>query len=206
MVPEVRALADKLIYDVAMVRYMATSLPKGGLERVAPGGWTMRQLLGHLGDAQARYVDALARFAAGEPPFPSGFDPDHLNRIAAPAFAKARLPALLESLGSTRDALLDLLGPLTPEQLGTPFSHGLTLLEALEGWSGHVEGHALDVIDAVPGLGRDPMVLNWVLYADYSRQPARLARQQRLFEEVREHFGEDAAGADEDGFEDEEDD
>lgn len=206
MVPEVRALADKLIYDVAMVRYMATSLPKGGLERAIPGGWTVRQLLGHLGDAQARYVDALARSAVGEPPFPSGFDPDRLNSAAAPAFAKARLPALLDSLGSTRDALLDLLSPLTAEQLGSSFSHGLTLLGALQAWSGHLEGHALDIIDAVPELGRDPMVLNWVLHADYSRHPGRHARQQRLFEEVREHFGEDATRAGEDEFEDEEDD
>lgn len=205
MLPQVRALADKLIYDVAMVRYMAANLPKGGLERKIPGGWTVRQLIGHLGDAQARYAAALANVLAGEPPFPGGFDPMGQNEIAAPAFARARLPALLESLGATRDALLNMMESFTPEQVNEPFSHGLSLAGALGMWSGHIEGHALDVIDAVPELGRDPMVLNWVLYADYASDPGRQLRQQRLFESVRESLLPGAADADEDDFEDEED-
>ncbi|MCE7927749.1 MAG: maleylpyruvate isomerase N-terminal domain-containing protein [Dehalococcoidia bacterium] len=204
MLARVHALADKLIYDVAMARYLAATLPKNGLERKIPGGWTVRQLIGHLGDAQARYAAALANVLAGEPPFPGGFDPERQNSAAAPAFASARLPALLESLDQTRSSLLDLMGSFSPAQLEMPFSHGLSLIEALGAWSGHIEGHALDVIDAVPELGRDPMVLNWVLYADYTADPGRLVRQQRLLEAVREHFGEDAPGAGDEDFEDEE--
>lgn len=206
MEPDARAYADKLIYDVAMVRYMATSLPKGGLERTVPGGWTVRQLLGHMGDAQSRYVAAISRALAGEKPFGDGFDPEQQNAAAAPGFAKAKLPALLAALVETRDAILGLLEPASQDQLDAPFSHGLTLVGALRRWSGHLEGHALDFIDAAPELRVDPMVLNWLLYADFSAVPAWQERQQKLFEEVREMLEDGEPGADEDEFEDEEDD
>jgi len=207
MLPEVHALADRLVYDVAMLKYVATGLPKSGLERAVPGGWTVRQVLAHLAASQAMYVEALDRFLAGERPLPAGWDPDRINAEAAQRYSKARLPDTLRGLATSRDALILCFEQLSAVQLACPFGHVPSLRKVLFAWSRHCEEHALDLVDALPGLRIDPMVLNWVLHADYSDSPDRNARQQRLFAEARDQIDheDDEAQVDEDEFEDEED-
>jgi hypothetical protein len=208
MLPEVRALADKLAYDVAMLKYVATGLPKGGLERTVPGGWTVRQVLAHLAASEVMCVEALDRLLAGEPPVPPDFDPDRINAEAAQRHSEARLPDVLGALADARDAMISRFEQLTAVQLGSPFGRVPSLRTVLVAWSGHCEEHALDLVDVLPSLRVDPMVLNWVLHADYTDRPERNARQGRLFAEVREQLDrEDREGSvDEDEFEDEEND
>ncbi len=188
MLAEVQALADKLVFDVAMLKHLATNLPRGGLERAVPGGWTVRQVLAHLAAAQAMCVEASDRFLAGEPPVPPDFDPDRANAEAAPRYSQARLPEVLSGLSATRDAMLSRFEQLTAGQLASPFGRVPNLRTVLAASSRHAEGHALDLVDALPRLRLDPMVLNWVLHADYSGSAERNARQQKLFAEVRDRL------------------
>ena len=51
---------------------------------------------------------------------------------------------------------------------------------------GGIQAGEGDIIDALPKLKRDAMVLNWVLYADFAAQPGPLERQKKLANEVRE--------------------
>jgi len=188
MLPEVRALADKLIYDVAMVKYIATGLPQGGLERVVPGGWSVRQVLAHVAASQTMYARALDRFLTGEEPLPRGWDPDRINAEAAEAYARARLPGVLREFQASREATFSCFEQLTEAHLASPFWRVPSLGAVLTAWSRHCEAHALDLVDALPGARTDPMVLNWILHADYSDSPERTIRQQRVFAEVREQL------------------
>jgi len=62
------------------------------------------------------------------------------------------------------------------------------LVNALQASSRHLVAHGLDFADTLPELRHDPMVLNWLLYADYSENAERTARQEKLLAEVRDLY------------------
>jgi hypothetical protein len=74
--------------------------------------------------------------------------------------------------------------------------------DVLNVWSKHIAHHGMDLVDAVEEVRFDPMVLNWILYADFSADPSRLSRQQHLLAEVRDRLADDDGDwDDEDGWE-----
>ena len=101
------------------------------------------------------------------------------------------LPTILEDFDSSLRRLVAQLNLLTGEALEAGVED-VTVLAVLHGWSDHAAGHAIQLLEAVPELRGDPMLLNWLLYQDFSREPAQFTLQQTLFEEVRErHAHED---------------
>lgn len=204
MTPEVRSIADRFILDTANVKYLASVLPKGGLDRMV-SDWTVRQVLAHVAASNARYGEWSAAFIdRGE--LPADFDPRPFNDRTAAANRKTKLPVILARLDAGLIALVDILGRM-PEDAGDRQFGRVSLGVGLRAWVSHAAVHGLEIVEAVEELRMDPMLLNWLLYADVSNSPEAVARQQRLLSEVREHLRADGDDWDsESGWEEGDDD
>lgn len=186
MTPETRAAADRLILDVANVKYLAMTLGKGDLDRRCEAtGWTMRQTIGHLAASLQVYGEALPRMAGGHEAAEERFDWDALNAETARRTAATPLPELLEALSGGRDGTIEALLALSEADLARPVTADVPLRAVIAAWMTHLSEHAIDFADTLPAARFDPMLLNWVLHADYSKSAARLERQQKLMAEVR---------------------
>lgn len=185
MLPAVRAVADRVILDTANLKYIAAILPGGALERRLPeGDWTVHDLFAHFAATEELHADICDRFLAGGEGYPAGFEIDAFNAEAVGKAAGASLGDLFDRFEAARARLLTCYEHLTAPQLRAPM-RGRTVLEALDGWSRHYVRHAMDILDVVPEIRFDSLVLNWVLHADL-RQHSSFERQRRLFDEVRE--------------------
>lgn len=187
MTPELRAILDRFIIDSANVKYIATTLPKGGLEAEVPGlTWSVRQLIAHVTASLERHA-ALARQFAEDGSHPADFDPEAFNAASAGAAKRTPLPALLGRIDLAIASLFETFEGLPDDAADRPYAH-LRFADALQAWSLHCIEHGMDLVDALPHTHEDAMVLNWILYADFDDDPPRLARQQRLLEEVRDRL------------------
>lgn len=188
-----RAQADRLIVDVANTKYLAASLAEGDIDRLCPAtGWTVRQTLGHLALMLEFHADGLPGLSGVAPPGPGSVpDWDSINAAMAGQTAHMPLPEIHANLVRGRDRCIEGFLDLTMLQLGREIVPGVDLLAVLKTWDRHFAIHAIDLADALPALRRDPLVLNWVLHADYRRDPGRLARQQALAAEARERLAEE---------------
>lgn len=81
------------------------------------------------------------------------------------------------------------------QSLSREVREGVSGADVVESCLGHFEEHGLDLADAEPALRRDPMILNWLLYADFQGQPELLERQERLAADVREWLQSEADAA-----------
>jgi uncharacterized damage-inducible protein DinB len=205
MTPEVRAVADRFIMDAANLKYLATRIPKGGLERpVEAVGWTVRQTIGHLVAWQERYARMIDDLLA-DTPTAAGFDSDEFNAAAAEQARSTPLPDLLGRLDLATARLLALFEGMPPGTEDREVA-GHRLADLLRPWSEHIAEHGIDLLDALPEVRFDPMILNWILYAVYSGDARRLERQVSLMADVRERFGDDDEYQDDDESEEENDD
>jgi hypothetical protein len=171
MKPEFRAIADRYILDIANVRFIAEALTDEALDRrVVDSEWTVGQVLCHLANDTARQASAVVGLAAG---------------AALPQFAGESSPGGTEGMGS----VLSRLGRARDELIaGLDRLSAAALVEApvLDRWSRHCARHGIDLAEALPELRLEPMVLNWLLYVDFSDDRTAFRRQQRLLAEVRE--------------------
>lgn len=184
MLPRLRAIADRLIYDTACLKHAVTSLPAGGLDgKVGGGDWSVRQVLAHLGAYAELYAGMLERRARGEALLPEDFDIESFHQRTVEA-GDARLPALLERLAGVRDRCIAAFSSLDTAALDTAFRRG-TLLDGLTRWSRHIGRHGLDIIDTFEVLHVDPLLLRWVLQADFGGDEDAARRQVRIRESAR---------------------
>jgi hypothetical protein len=187
MTPELRAILDRFMYEQATVTHIVMPLPAEGAERVVDGtGWTIRQLVAHFADSQEGYAAAVGRWLAGEPVEPAGFDRDRANAETARANAETPLPELLVRLRKSLRALSAAFHAIPDERLAEPFG-AHSAVETFHRWERHYLDHGLDLLDAVPEVRFDPLVLNWILYAEFVDEPSKV-RQQQLMQEVRAHY------------------
>ena len=187
MTPELRAILDRFMYEQATVTHIVMSLPSEGAERVVGGtGWTIRQLVAHFAASQEGYAAAIGRWLAGEPVEPEGFDPDRANAETARTNAETPLPELLVRLRTSLRELFAAFHAIPDEGLAEPFGPS-GALEIFHSWGRHYLDHGLDLLDAAPEVRFDPLVLNWILYADFVDEPSKV-RQQQLMKEVRAHY------------------
>ena len=173
-----RAAADRCLYDTASLSLLVEALPGGALSRpCGEGGWTVGQTLLHLIEMVADDAEAIERFVAGEPrrqrsPLSSAI-PSTEDLVAAIPRARNRMVAALERI---------------------KFSHGeqlygdRKLTATVLAWAEHYGEHNLDLVDAVPELCEDPMVLNWVLWQTPGATPELIERQARLYERVKDRL------------------
>lgn len=187
MTPELRAILDRFIYEQATVTHIVTALPAEGAERVVgETGWTIRQLVAHFAESQEGYAAAIGRWLAGEQVEPAGFDRDRVNAETARTHAETPLPELLVRLRKSLRALFAAFHAIPDERLADPFGPS-SALESFHTWKRHYLDHGLDLIDAAPEVRFDPLVLNWLLYAEFIDERSK-ARQRQLMEDVRAHY------------------
>lgn len=195
---DARATADRFMFDTGNLKYLATQLPDGALDRVVPGsGWTIRQMLAHLAVAQDGYAEILEGLRNGVPPDPSRFDPTAHNAETAAKHRTTLLPGIISLFDSSVRRLVAAL-VLVDEKASQAKVGLFDLPDVLHAWSNHAAGHGMEMLDVLPELRDDPMLLNWLLYEDFSDDPAHQASQQRLLDELQERY---ANEDDEDGDE-----
>lgn len=189
--PAARAIADRLMFDTGNLKYLAAVLPSGALERTAlAAGWTVRQMLAHLADAQDGYAEILEGLRKGVAPGPARFDPTLHNAGVAVRNQSTRLPVIIEQFDSSLCRLVAEL--MLVDEAASRLRIGLyELPDVLRAWSNHAAGHGMEMLDALPELRDDHMLLNWLLYEDFSEDPVHLESQQRLLQEIRDRYGSD---------------
>lgn len=133
-------------------------------------GMVRRQVLAHLASKTASDGRAIESLVAGEGLQAGGREPS-----AAPA---ETLDSILARLRAARDIVVAALSKVP--------SVGDDEATTLDQWSRHYARHGIDLSEALPELRMEPMVLNWLLYADFRDEPVAFRRQQALLAEVRE--------------------
>ena len=152
---------------------------------VAPLGWTVRQTIGHIVAAYERFAYYISRAVEGEAVDADALDPDELNAAAVAESCDTPLQALLARIDLSTTSLIALYRGFR-EATNLTASQEAEVVDVITESAEHMSHHAIDLVDAVPELRTDPMVLNWVLYVDYSGDERRSAAQMTLLKEVRD--------------------
>jgi uncharacterized damage-inducible protein DinB len=87
--------------------------PERSQHRYAPGKWSVRQVVGHVADAERVFAYRALAFARGDQTELPGFD-ENTYAEASPA-ALRPLPDVLEDLAAVRRATVSLLRGLEPD-------------------------------------------------------------------------------------------
>jgi uncharacterized protein (TIGR03083 family) len=188
VVPVVRALADRFMYDTATVKHIARNLTEEMAERGTPGsGWTVRQVLAHLALNQQRYAGVVEQWLRDPAAADPGGDPTEENERTAGENRGTPLEEIVSTFDSSIRELVAAADSVHEKHLSHPL--GLwQFVDVLESWSRHQGMHAVDLVSALPEFKTDPMVLNWVLHFDFSSRPEWSEWQLKLIAEVREIF------------------
>lgn len=170
MIPAMRAAADRLTWEGALLAYIASLLPAKVQERpIKATGRTIRQA----------YADLLASDAA--------HNADLAAAIGRPAPAApphdGTLAELVQRLAAARRArylLFDLVGELEAPNL----------LAIIEDRSGAYAECAFTVIEALPEIEAEPLVVNWLALVDVEGdgRPHLAARKAAYISRVREQL------------------
>lgn len=140
---ELRLLCERLSEEDALVRY-------------APGKWSVKEVVGHLGDAERVFSYRLLRISRGDRTPLAGFDEGRY--VAAARADRLPLAFLLDEVGAVRASTLALVRAVEPaswqltgEANGVPVSaRALAFITA-----GHVRHH-MGVLRERYGLGSGP--------------------------------------------------
>ncbi len=126
---------------------LLNSLPESmGDHSYAPGKWTIREIIGHLSDAERVFSYRALRFARGDTIPVEGFDENQY--VANGAFGSRSLDDLLGEFEHLRRSSIHLFGGLTREAFsarGTASGKEITVRALAFVLPGH-EAHHLDVL------------------------------------------------------------
>ncbi len=129
--------------QVPVLHAAAAGMTDGeALERYAPGKWSIKQVLGHLGDTERVFSYRLLRIARGDDTPLAGFDENDF--VAAGGFEERSVPSLLRELDVVRASTLQLVDNLPPEawpRRGTANGIGISAGAILYIVAGHMEHH-----------------------------------------------------------------
>jgi uncharacterized damage-inducible protein DinB len=118
----------------------------------APGKWTIKQVVGHICDAERIFAYRALRIARGDTTPLPGFEQD--DYVATASFNSLSMDDLLEELWSVRAATLSLAKHLPPEALsrrGTASGNPVSVRALLYIIAGH-ERHHLAVLKELYGV------------------------------------------------------
>lgn len=182
MMPELRALADRFIYEQATIKHIIASIPDEALARKCEGfDGTVGELLGHLGWSLGDHAEVVRAWLADEA-LPASIDPDRDEGQDNTRFTNATRPELSRDLGIGLINLFAVLSAIPDERLDEQLGEQHAL-ESLGFLSEHCMYHAIALIDACPEVRMDPLVLNWLLHEDFADGP-ELQWQQALLDEA----------------------
>lgn len=141
-VPEADALPE-LEAQVERLTSLLGSLPEAQAgHRYAPGKWSIRQLVGHLVDAERVFSYRLFRFSRADDTPLAGFDEDHF--VAEGGYDARTLGDLVSEFALLRQANLRMIRGLAPGSLtltGTANGHPISVRALAFVMAGHVRHH-----------------------------------------------------------------
>lgn len=184
MTPELRALADRFICEQATVKHILTLSPADAHDRpVHDGEWSVRQLFAHLAASLGEYEAIIVKLTRGEPAL-DNWDPEATNRQTAANYASRSIDDVLALFGSGLNGLIDAMAGLPDERLTDQFGPG-EVLPGLQALGEHYLSHAITLVDALPEVRFDPLVLNWLLSAEFEDE-ASVNWQAKLYADAEE--------------------
>ena len=149
------ALLDRFRRGYDAVEEALAGIDDAGLDRRPPGGgWTPRQVVHHLADSEATAYVRLRRLIAEDSPTIQGYDePEYARRLH---YDRPIEPSL-RVLRAVREASLQLLESLTPEEWERSGTHSESGAYSVTDWlliyAGHAADHARQIRDARNGEG-----------------------------------------------------
>lgn len=141
-VPEGDVLAMLKKQNGETLRLLGKIGEKKSRYRYAPGKWTIREVVGHLSDAERVFAYRALTFARGDKTPLPGFDEVAWGN-ASNADTRT-LKALLEEFAAVRETTLAMLKGFTPEQLnrtGTASGHPVSVRGLVYVMAGHERHH-----------------------------------------------------------------
>ncbi|MHB8334712.1 MAG: DinB family protein [Acidimicrobiales bacterium] len=133
---------------------VARGVPDDQLDRHVPGGWSPRQIIHHLADAETESAGRLRRLVAEPAGSPLlAFDEDAWAR--SPALGYESLPvatslAIVENLRASSLTVLERLSEHDLERYGDHSSRGrFSVADWLEAYSRHPRVHAEQILEAL---------------------------------------------------------
>ncbi len=181
MTPELRAAADRFIYEQATLKHMMALVPEGGFDRPVDGpATTVRALFGHLAGSLDAYAEAIKAWVADS-------DARHttqacrLDEEEVQRFTSMPAVEIVDVFGAGLNALVASLASVPADRIDQPFGDAV-FAEALTEWKEHNISHAIPLLRAVPEMRMDALVLNWLLYADFSDDDSNAFQQELLAE------------------------
>ena len=127
----------------AEVRKLAGSIPAARETfRYAPGKWSIREMLGHIGDAERVFGYRAFCISRGEQASLPGFDEN--DYVAAAAYDEHALAQLAEDFSRLRASNLAVLDRLAPERwsnVGVANGNRISLRALAYIMAGHVRHH-----------------------------------------------------------------
>jgi uncharacterized damage-inducible protein DinB len=147
-------ILETLENQASELRQLAAAIPADRETfRYGEGKWSVREVFGHMIDAERVFSYRLLRFSRGDETPLSGFDENHF--VAASHFDQRPLADLVEELALLRQANLRLLRSLVPEawtRTGTANNHPVSVRALAFIMAGHVRHH-LNILRDRYGLG-----------------------------------------------------
>ncbi|HET7738063.1 MAG TPA: hypothetical protein VFK32_05765, partial [Tepidiformaceae bacterium] len=92
---------------------------------------------------------------------------------------------ILSVLESERGRLFTMFAALGEADLEREFVPGRPLLAAITAWSGHYVEHGFDLIEAVPELNLEPIIVTWLARAELAVDSPLARRQDALIAAIR---------------------
>lgn len=191
MHPEIRAIADRFMYETATLKHITALAPEESLDRPVahPTLGDVRMQFQHLALALEGFADEWAGWLRTSG-FRLGWRPCDLAAkawIASRPRLKPDGPALREEFGRGLNSLIAALSS-TPEGREEEETGGGELgIEVLRVLNEHALSHAIALMDALPEARMDPLVLNWLLYAEFEDEASK-AWQAKLLADAREYL------------------
>ena len=139
----VRAPGDELLAQRArLLNFLAPLSDEQAMYRYGAGKWSIKELVGHLSDAERIFAYRLLRIGRGDETPLSGFQENDYVRAAG--FDRRPFGELLDEWAATRDATVALTAGMPGdawERRGTANGTGVTARALLYIILGHVEHH-----------------------------------------------------------------
>ncbi len=133
---------------------VARGVPDDQLDRHVPGGWSARQIIHHLADAETESAGRLRRLVAEPAGSPLlAFNEDAWARSEALGYQSlpvATSLAVIENLRANSLAVLERLSESDLERYGEHSARGrFTLADWLEAYTRHPRVHATQILEAL---------------------------------------------------------
>jgi hypothetical protein len=185
MTPDLQAIADRFIYEHATLKHMLTLTSEADLGTSIPGSdWMVRQCLAHLSESLGGYAERIEAWLNG-----AALEDWSSAEANAEVAARSKSASAAELTATAAEGLRRLLPALRriPEEHLSEPSVAEPAMETLKRFQRHASSHGPSLLEALPALKRDPLVLSWLLRVEFADAENR-AWQSRLLAETREYL------------------